>query len=230
MKEIINSEPFILALTLGTYYIGVLINNRVKRAITNPLLIATPLIVIAMMVLDIDYPTYEKGSHMISFLLGPSVVALGYALHKQISHIKGNVLSILSALVVGSIVSVVVVAGICKLGGCDAQLTSSLAPKSVTIPIALGITARSNGILAVTTIAVFVTGILGSIIGPWWLTKVGVKSRVARGLAMGAAAHGVGTARAIQIGQLEGAVSGMAIGLMGVATAVVVPILEQLWQ
>lgn len=213
-----------LALTVAAYYVGVLINSRAKRAITNPLLIALPLILLVLWLLGIDYETYERGSHIITFLLGPTVVALGYALHKQIKYIKGNVVAILSTVLIGSVLSVAMVSGICWLGGCDGQIIISAAPKSVTMPIALGISERQGGILALTTITVFVTGIFGSIIGPWLLRKVGVRSRVARGLALGAAAHGIGTARALQIGQLEGAVAGMAIGLMGVATALIAPL------
>ncbi len=230
MRQIIESEAFILALTIFTYYVGVKVNRKWDVPFTNPLLIAMFLLIPTVLVLDIDYETYAEGSRFITFLLGPSVVALGYALHKQIGHIRGNVVPILSTIVIGCIVSVVVMVVICKIGGCSDEVIVSVEPKSVTIPIALGISARSGGILALTTITVFITGILGSIIGPWWLNKIGVKSRVARGLAMGAAAHGVGTARAMQLGQLEGAISGMAIGLMGVATAVIVPIIEAIWR
>ncbi len=230
MRQIIESEAFILALTIFSYYVGVKVNRKWDKPFTNPLLIALVILLPSVMLLRIDYEVYEHGSRFITFLLGPSVVALGYALHMQISHIKGNVVPILSTIVIGSVVSVVVMIVICKIGGCNNEVIVSVEPKSVTIPIALGIATRSGGILALTTITVFVTGILGSIIGPWWLDKIGVKSRVARGLAMGAAAHGVGTARALQMGQLEGAIAGMAIGLMGLATAVVVPIIEAIWQ
>lgn len=230
MRDILESEPFILALTVLCYYIGLKINDKVRRPFTNPLLISFVLIIPALTFLDIDYETYERGSHLISFLLGPTVVALGYVLHKQIRYIKGNVIAILSTIIVGSIVGVMSVVGICKLFGTQVDIIVSMEPKSVTMPIALGLSERSHGILAMTAIVVFVCGIFGSVVGPWLLDKLKVKSPVARGLAMGAAAHGIGTSRALQMGQIEGAVAGMAIGLMGVMTAIAMPLLEHLWR
>ncbi len=230
MSQIVESELFILLLTIGSYYVGVLINDRFRRPYTNPLMIALVVLIPLLLLLGIDFETYERGSHMVSYLLGPTVVALGYSLHCQIKYLKGNVVPILSTVVVGSVVGVVVVALICKLGDCPPEVIASMEPKSVTIPIALGIAERQDGIIALTAIVVFVTGILGSIIGPGVLDKVGVRKRVARGLAMGAAAHGIGTARAMQIGRLEGAIAGMTIGLMGVATAIVIPIVKHFWR
>ena len=226
MNQFITSEPFIITLTIACYYIGCVVNRRFHRAITNPMLIAISLLIIILLALGIDYETYEKGSHIITILLGPTVVALGYVLHKQISHIRGNERAILTAIAIGSVVGVLSVVGICLLFDCPQEVWLSLEPKSVTMPIALGISERSGGILPLTAIVVFVCGVFGSIIGPWLLRVVGVKSKVAQGLAMGAAAHGVGTAEAMKMGQLQGAVAGMAIGLMGVATAIVVPIFE----
>lgn len=230
MREVVESEAFILALTVLCYYIGLKINDKVRRPFTNPLLISFVLIIPALTLLDIDYETYERGSHLISFLLGPTVVALGYVLHKQIRYIKGNVIAILSTIIVGSVVGVMSVVGVCKLFGTQDDIIISMEPKSVTMPIALGLSERSHGILAMTAIVVFVCGIFGSVVGPWLLKKLKIKSPVARGLAMGAAAHGIGTSRALQMGQIEGAVAGMAMGLMGVMTAIAMPLLEQLWR
>ncbi|MCQ2226562.1 MAG: LrgB family protein [Bacteroidales bacterium] len=230
MKEILHSDTFIVILTIGSYYIGTLINSRVNKPFTNPLLIALILIIPTLLLLDIDYPTYEKGSHIISFMLGPTVVALGYILHKQIAYLHGNIRSILISVSIGSIVGVVSVLLICWLFDCPREVMISMEPKSVTMPIALAISERSNGILAMTAITVFVCGIFGSVVGPWVLKVTGIKSKVAKGLALGAAAHGVGTSRAIQMGQVEGAFAGMAIALMGILTAIVIPIIESIWK
>jgi len=228
MKEIITSEPFILSLSLACYYAGTLINNWAKKPYTNPLLIAIIIIIPILLLLDIDYKTYSEGSHIISFMLGPSVVALGYTLYKQIDNIKGNVRSILISVAIGSIVGVVSVLLICSIFGSPKEIMVSMEPKSVTTPIAIGLSEKSGGIPSLTAIVVVVCGILGSVVGPWFLDTIKVKSEVARGLAMGAAAHGIGTSRAIQMGKIEGAVAGMAIGLMGVLTALVIPIIEKI--
>ena len=226
MKEIINSETSILALTVFSFWLGTIINNKFQKPYTSPILLAIIILIPTLLLLDIDYQTYEKGTHLITYLLGPTVVALGYCMHKQVSAIKKNLWSILLTLFIGSLVGVLSVIGICWIFDAPTEITTAMEPKSVTMPIALGISARSHSILSLTAVSVACCGIFGSVIGPWLLDKIKVKSPVARGLAMGAAAHGVGTGRAMQMGQVEGAVAGMAIGLMGVFTAIIIPILE----
>lgn len=228
MKDfnLLQSEPFILLITIGAYYLGTIVHRRFKYPFTNPLLIAITILIPLLISLDIDYPTYEKGSHAISLLLSPTVVALGYALHMQIGHLKGNVRCVLLAITAGSIVGVLSVVGVCYILDTPHLLMVSMEPKSVTMPIALGITERTGGLAPLTAITVFTCGIFGNIVGPWFMNKIGVSSPIAQGLALGAASHGVGTARAMQLGQLQGAIAGMAIGLMGIWTAVVVPLTE----
>lgn len=228
MREFINSETFILSLTIACYYVGTLIQRWVKKPYANPLLIGILLVIPVLVVLDIDYPTYAEGSHIISFLLGPTVVALGFTLYKQIDYIKGNIRSILISIAVGSVVGVLSVLAVCALFGSPKEVMISLESKSVTTPIAIGLCEKSGGIPSLTAIVVVVCGIFGSVVGPWFLDLISVKSKVARGLAMGAAAHGIGTSRALQMGQVEGALAGMAIGLMGIMTAIAIPIIEKI--
>ena len=228
MKEIINSEPFILAITVLSYWIGTIANNRWNKPVTSPILIAVVILIPLLLLLNIDYPTYEQNTHLITFLLGPTVVALGYNMHKQFNVIKSNLLPILLTVFIGSLVGVLSVMAICFIFNAPIELMVAMEPKSVTMPIALGISERSGGILALTAVSVATCGIFGSVIGPWLLDKLKIKSRVAKGLAMGSAAHGVGTGRAMQMGRIEGAVAGMAIGLMGIFTAIIIPIIEMI--
>lgn len=228
MNTLIQSEPFMLALVLGSYQLGIIIQKRSGLKLLNPLITAITLIIGALMVLNIEYPIFEAKSSMIHFMLGPSVVALGYLLHKQIGHIKGNWVSIAIALTLGSLIGIISVITICKLTGSTQAVTASLQPKSVTTPIALGLSVRSGGIPALTAVIVVACGIFGSVTGPWLLDKLRIKSKIARGLALGAASHGIGTARAMEMGPVEGAIGGMAIGLMGIITAILIPVIEQL--
>ena len=183
------------------------------------------LIIALLSLLDIDYDTFCAGSSFISFLLGPSVVALGYALYEQIEQIRGKEIPVLTAVFAGGIVGIVSVIAICRIMGVDEAITSSLQPKSVTIPIAISLSEHSNGIPSLTAVIVFGCGLLG---GPAILDRCHVNSRVARGLALGSAAHGLGTARAIELGAVEGAISGLAIGLMGVITSLLIPLFESI--
>lgn len=228
MRQLIESEPFILAITVFAYYIGLKVDSRFHRAITNPLLVAIVVLLPLLLLLGIDYPTYDAGSHLITFLLGPVVVSLGYNMHLQVKCIKKNLYPILATIAVGSMVGILSIYGLCKLFEADNIVITSLEPKSVTMAIALSLSEHCGGLPALTAMSVTICGVFGSVIGPWLLRVCGVRSAVARGLAMGAAAHGTGTARAFEMGQLEGAIAGMAIGLMGVFTSVFMPLVNML--
>ena len=227
MEKLINSEIFMLTITVGSYFGGQWLYRKSNIKLLHPIITSVATIIAILILLDIPSDSYREGSHFIHFLLGPSVVALGYLLYEELHHIKGNLVSLLVALLAGSLVGIISVIWICRWLGADPTIIASLQPKSVTTPIAIGLSARSGGLPALTAIVVVLCGILGSIAGPWLLKKLGVKSKVAKGLALGAASHGIGTARALEIGTLEGAVSGMAIGLMGIITAILIPLLER---
>lgn len=127
---------------------------------------------------------------------------------------------------VGCITGVLSVIFIARYFGADHALVASLEPKSVTTPIAMSIAERSGGIPAIAAVVVIVVGIFGGLVGPFILERLGIKSRIARGLALGSAAHGLGTAKAMELGAVEGAISGLAIGVMGIMTAILVPVIE----
>ena len=225
MNEIIYSQIFLLTLTVGVYLGAVQLRRRVNCALLHPILVSVAALIAFVKLTGMPYEHYMRQTQIIDFLLGLSVVALGYVLHDQIYNIRGNVISIVIAIVTGSAVGILSVALIARWMGA---VVASLEPKSVTTAIALSLSANSGGIPALTSVVVIVVGVFGGIVGPWVLRKVGVESRIAKGLAMGAAAHAMGTARAMELGAVEGAISGLAIGLMGVATAVLVPILEKI--
>lgn len=201
-------------------------NIKTHIRLLNPLLTSIPFIITVLKLLNIQYETFQQGSHLIHFMLGPSVVALGYVLYDQIQYIKGNVISILTAVFVGAIVGIVSIIAIGKLMGADTSLIATLQPKSVTTPIAMTIAEKTGGNPSLTAVIVVAVGIFGSIIGPFVMKILGIESRIAKGLALGASSHGVGTATALQLGSIEGALSGLAIGLMGIMTAIMVPVIS----
>ena len=176
-----------------------------------------------------EYASFEQGSSFIDFMLGPSVVALGYGLYEQVALIRRNLVSIITSVLVGSLIGIISVAVIAIIMGADEAIVASLEPKSVTTPIAIQIAERFGGIPSITAVVVISTGIFGGIAGPFIMDKTGIHNKIARGLALGASAHGIGTARAIEIGAIEGAISGLTIGLMGAATAILVPLVRWLY-
>jgi len=223
MREILTSEVSILAFTLGIYVGATWIYQKTKFSLLHPVLITIAVIIALLLIFKVDYLTYQKGSHLIDFMLGPSVVALGYTLYTQIASIKENLVSILTALFVGSITGIGSVLILAKILGSSHELAVTLAPKSVTTPIAMAISERFGGIPSMTAIVVIAIGIVGGIAGPWVLRVLKVDSKIAIGLALGASAHGLGTARAMELGAVEGAIGGLAIGIMGLMTALIAP-------
>ena len=229
MKALFESTEFILLLIFGSYLFGQWVFKKTRIPLFHPLIISIAIIIAFLKITDVSYETFEKGSQFISFLLGPSVVALGYLLHEQLNYLKGNVVSILTSVFLGSIVGIMSVIILAQLTGADEMILHSLEPKSVTTPIAMSISLQSGGNVSLTAVLVLFCGIFGSIVGPPILKILGIKSSVAKGLAMGASAHGVGTAKAMEMGMIEGALSGLAIGLMGVMTALLIPLVHQLF-
>lgn len=228
MEQIIQNlfqyDVFVLVLVVGIYLLSIKLHLKIRFPLLNPVLITILVLIGLLIILDVPYTTFKKSSQMINFLLGPSVVALGYILHKQIHYLKDNVVSVLTSITVGAVVGIASILLIGKLFGADQTLIASLAPKSVTTPIAMALSESNGGIPALTAVVVVVAGVMGSIIAPPIMNWLGIKSPIAKGIALGASSHGVGTATAIQMGAIEGALSGLAIGIMGTITSLLLPL------
>ena len=230
MKEIMMNVPLMLCLTIGAYLLGLWVKNKSGLSLLHPFIISVPVIIAVLKVMDIPYDYYFESNFLIDFMLGPSVVALGYLLYEKRTIIRQNLVGILSSVLAGSIVGVLCVILVGRLCGLDEIFLLSLEAKSVTTPIAMDITASLGGNLALAAVSVIICGFLGAVAGPFVLKVFRIKSPVAKGLAMGCASHGIGTSRAIEMGTVEGAVSGLSIALMGITTAIVVPIINAILQ
>lgn len=228
IKPLISNEVFMLALVMGTFLLGIWIYKKTKMPLLQPLMISMIIIIPFLKITGIEYQSFCQSTRILNFMLGPSVVALGYVLYEQIEHLKGNVVSILTAVFIGSAVGIVSVVLTAKAFGADKVMIASLAPKSVTTPIAISLAEKDGGLPALTTAFVVICGVFGGIIGPIVLRKLGFKSKIAHGLAMGSASHALGTARAMEMGAIEGAISGLAIGIMGIMTALLIPFAERI--
>ena len=228
MTSLLNSEIFILTLVIGVYLLSVWLYRKTRLNLLNPLLVSIPVLVAVTHVLGISYESFQKGSRIISFMLGPTVVVLGYLLYEQVAHLRENAVSIITSVFVGCVTGILSVIFIARYFGADHALIVSLEPKSVTTPIAMSIAEKSGGIPSIAAVVVIVVGLFGGIVGPFVLEKLGIRSKIARGLALGSAAHGLGTARAMELGTIEGAISGLAIGVMGIMTAILVPVIEMI--
>ncbi|TAN55022.1 MAG: LrgB family protein [Magnetospirillum sp.] len=196
-----------------------------RKPLLNPILLAVAMIVGFLMATGTEYRTYFDGAQFVHFLLGPATVALAVPLYHQLPLLRRVWPAVLAVVLTGAVVAGVSAIAIAwSLGGSE-RVWLSLAPKSVTIPIAMGVSERIGGIPSLTAVMVMLTGIVGAIGGGWILDMARVKNPAARGLALGIASHGIGTVRALQMGETAGAFAGLAIGLTGLATAILVPLM-----
>lgn len=221
MSEVFASPFFGIALSILAFWLGVRLQARLKSVLCNPLLIAILLIVLLLSVFKIPYESYNQGGAIINMFLAPATACLAVSIYTKIQILKENWLPILVGCTVGSLTSMGSVWLLCRLFRLDEAMTASLLPKSITTPIAVEVCKAHGGVVPVTVIAVIFTGILGSILAPFLIRLFRVQDSVATGLSIGACSHAVGTSRAIEIGETEGAMSGLAIGVCGIITVIV---------
>lgn len=228
MRDIVMNVPVMLMLTLGAYLLGVWCRRKSGLSLLHPLLVCVPVIIAILVVFDIPYSYYSESTEIISFLLGPSVVALGLKLYDNRKIVLENLPGIATAVIAGSVTGILSVIAAGKLFDMPSGMILSLEPKSVTTPIAMDIVQSLGGSTSLVAVTVVLSGFVGNLLGPKTLDLLRVKNPISRGAAFGCASHGLGTAKAIEEGALEGAVSGLCIALMGVVTAVLVPIVSMI--
>ena len=214
-----------LTLTLVAYCIGYAVYTRLRlHPLANPVLIAVALIVAALLATRTPYRSYFDGAQFVHFLLGPAVVGLAVPLAREWDNVRRLARPIAAALAVGSSVAVATALGVAWLLGASPSTLLSLAPKSVTAPIAMGIAEQIGGVPALAAVFAVATGVVGASIGKYVLDATRVRDFRARGFALGLAAHGIGTARAFQVDPVAGTYAGLAFGLHGVLAAVLLPL------
>lgn len=219
-----------LALTLivGTvasfivFKLAVALYRKVRSPLLNPLLVTVIFIIICLCVFQIPLESYETSVQAISFLLGPATVALAYSVYRQRQILKQHFVPIFCGCLVGSVVSMISAYSLCKLLGLGDDMAVSFIPKSVTTPIAIAVSQQLGGITSITVAAVIITGILGAIFAPLMTKIFRVNNRIAKGVAIGTCSHAVGTTKALEMGELEGAMSGVSIAVSGLLTTAIV--------
>lgn len=230
MHQLLTNPYFALPFTLGIYILAQKLYKRVHIPIFQPLVVTITILISLLIWQKIPYEEYRQGSSLLNFLLGPSVVAVGFLLYQQSAYLRGRWVSILTSVFVGALVGIVSVVGLAYLFGADKVIAASMAPKSVTTPIAMSLSEGSGGIPALTAVVVVIAGIFGGLVSPIVFRVLRINNKVAKGLALGASAHGMGTLTAIQLGAVEGALGGLAIGIMGFFTSVLIPLADYIMQ
>ena len=227
----LSASPLLhLTMTLVAYQFSSFVYRWGRLSpLLNPVLLSLLLIVVILSVTNTSYDTYFDGAQFVHFLLGPATVALAIPLFRQFDRVRRSALAVIASIAAGSVTAASSAVIIAWLLDGSRQTLMSLAPKSVTAPVAMGIAEQLGGLPSLTAVLVISTGILGAIIGPYVLNLFRIKDQAARGLAMGTASHGIGTARAMQVSEVAGAFAGLAMGLNALATAILLPLIWKMF-
>lgn len=221
----LSTTPLLgLTLTLLAYQGALWLYRRANHhPLLNPVMVAVTVLVLVLSLTGTPYQTYFDGAQFVHFLLGPATVALAIPLYAQWERLKGMLLPLLVTLLAGSLTAALSAVGIAALLGASRESVMSLAPKSVTMPIAMGVAERLGGLPSLTAVLVMSTGILGAVGARYVYRLLRIDDHAVRGFAIGIASHGIGTARAFQVSEQAGAFAALAMGLNGLLTAMMLP-------
>ena len=225
MNEILTASAFFgVLISLLAYYVGDRLRRKFKLAILNPLLISIVLTILALCLLGVDYGTYAAGAKYLSWLLTPATVCLAIPLYEKLSLLKSNWRAIFAGILSGMLACMCSILLMALLFGLDHAGYITLLPKSVTTAISMDVAAELGGIAALTGAIVILTGIAGNLLAETVCKVFHITDPIAKGVGIGTSAHAVGTSKALQMGEVEGAMSGLSIAVAGVLTAVLCPV------
>lgn len=225
MNWLIESPLFGVLITLLTFEIGLWINKKTKMALLNPLLLSMGMIIAFLYKFNITVEDYNRGGQLISFFIGPATVALAIPLFKHRELLKSDGIPIVGGVFVGTVTAISSVILMAKGFGLETQLGLSLVPKSITTPIGIEVSKQIGGLPQITIAAITITGVAGAIVAENFLKVLKIKDPVARGVAIGTSSHALGTSKAIEMGEVEGSMSGLSIGIAGLLTVFIAPVL-----
>jgi predicted murein hydrolase (TIGR00659 family) len=231
MIDNLLASPYLwLSVTIGFYLLAAQLKKKWDTPLFTPLLFAIVVIILLLLVLDIPYETYEAGGSFISIFVTPATVALAIKLEKNYVYLKENYQAILTGIFSGVLFHTIMIFGFGLLFQFNEEMVATLFPKSITTAIAVGVSESLGGIVSLTVAVVVFTGIIGAVIAPA-IFKIGkITDPVAQGIAMGSSAHAMGTAKAIEIGDVQGAMSGLSIVVTGIVVVVLAPFAQPLIQ
>ena len=222
-----NSSFFSILLSLLAFELGSFIKNKLKLAVFNPLLIAIVTVMAVLTVLDIEYETYKQNAQLLSWFLTPATVCLAIPLYEQLSLLKKNAKAILAGILAGVLASLTCILLMALAFGLTYEQYVTLLPKSITTAIGMGVCEELRGYVTITVASIVVTGILGNVLAEFLSRIFRITDPVAKGIAIGSSSHALGTVKAIEIGEVEGAMSSLSIAVSGLITVVLASVYAQ---
>lgn len=227
MNELFSESMYFgFVITTGAYLLGLWLKKKTRLAVMNPLLVAVILVMLCLVAFRIDYSVYQAGSQYVSYLLTPATVCLAIPLYKQLKLLRDNLAAVFGGILSGVAASALSIFGLCKLFGLGHEYYVTLLPKSITTAIGMGVSEEAGGIVVLTVVSIIITGILGNVIGEAVFRLFRISDPIARGLALGTSAHAIGTAKALELGEVEGAMGSLSIAVAGLLTVVAVPLVS----
>lgn len=220
LEAVVNTPLFGLTLCIGTYLLGCRIQKKTGWLLANPLLLAAAMSIALLVLLDIPYEAFALGGDFIHMMLGPVTALLALGIYNQRAILKQHFVPVLAGCTAGSVTSIGSVLLVCRLLDVDKAVTAAIMPKSCTTPIALSIAQSRGGLTAIAACCVIIAGITGVLGAPYFAKWFGITDPVAQGLATGACSHALGTAKAREMGEVQGAMSSIAIGVCGLISVV----------
>lgn len=229
LQAVIEHPLFLIGVTLAAYQTGLALYERSRLAIFHPIIVSVPIILVVLWALGFDYPTYYEAVLPLTILLGPTTVALAVPLYLNLRRIRQFLKPVVITLVLGGLFATLSTFLIGWLMGAEPMILMTMAPKSLTTPIAMLVAEEIGGVVALAAVFVMITAVLGALLGPWLLRLFHVTHPAAWGIAMGIVAHAVGTSRAMEEGEEAGAFAALGMSMMGLGSAVLLPLGVTLW-
>ena len=229
MNEILSESVYFgFVATLGAYLLGSWLRKKTGIAVLNLLLTASLLIIAVLLAGRIDYEVYNEGAQYVSYLLTPATVCLAIPLYRQLRLLRENLAAVAGGIAAGVAASAASIFVLSMLFGLSHEHYVTLLPKSITTAIGMGVSEEAGGVVTLTVVSIILTGILGNVAAEFLFRVFKIQSPIARGLSLGTSAHAIGTAKALELGEVEGAMSSLAIAVAGLLTVVVVPLVSGL--
>lgn len=213
------------ALTLVCFSIGLMVQKKFKLKILNPIIISMAMIIIILKITGISYDVYNNGAQLISIFLTPATVCLAVPLYEKLQLLKDNFLAVIGGIIAGVAANLMTIWGVCVIFNLDKTVFATMAPKSITTAIGMVLSEETGGVVNITVAMIVITGNVGYLLAEAIIRICKIKSPVAKGIAIGSSAHVLGTSKAVELGDVEGAMSGLAVAVAGIITVVVVPLI-----
>ena len=230
MNELfLNSATMGVVLSFLAYEVGILIKNKMKKAVFNPLLISIVIVIAVLLIFNVDYDSYNQSAKYISYLLTPATVSLAIPLYRQLDLLKENFMSIALGILSGVLTSLISILGMSVVFGLTHEEYVTLLPKSITTAIGMGVSEELGGYVTITVVVIIITGILGNIIGSFACNLFQIQNPISKGLALGTSSHAIGTTKAMEMGEIEGAMSSLSIVVAGLMTVVLASVFAMIY-